>query len=97
MIIAILDGGHAVDDGVAAEVAYFAAHHGHPIVGIRSDFRLVENLRAPVNQALRYMLDTGPYGNHLFHGPNAYADALRQVKEISSELLALTAPSKDSM
>ena len=78
-MIALLDGGHALDDGVSAEIAYFAVKHG-PVFGIRTDPRLAENISAPINPAVRYFLDTGPYKGVFLEGPKAYDNALEYIQ-----------------
>ncbi|MEM4247402.1 MAG: hypothetical protein QXF14_03715 [Candidatus Woesearchaeota archaeon] len=90
LMIAVLDGSHALDDGVSAEVSFYAAKYNgkKPIVGIRSDFRLCENLAAPINIAVRYFIDKGPYNGFFFNGPDAYDKALRQIKELADKIRA---------
>lgn len=85
-MIAILDGGHAIDDGVASECGYYAREHG-PIMAIRSDIRLAENISALINPALRYFFDNGPYGGELFLGPEAYEQALKCSTILANEML----------
>ncbi len=46
-MIAILDGGHAVDDGVATEIGLYAGEFKRKIIGIRSDFRLLKTGQRP--------------------------------------------------
>jgi hypothetical protein len=88
LMIAILDGGHAVDDGVAAEIGYYAVtYQGKmPIFGIRSDFRLAENPAAQINPAVRYFLDEGPYNGQLFTGLDAYNKAVKKIAEFAGKL-----------
>jgi hypothetical protein len=87
-MIAILDGGHALDDGVSAEIAYYATEYRgqKPIIAIRSDIRLAENPAAPINPADRYFLDEGPYGNHLLLGPGAYDSAVPKIKDLADRI-----------
>lgn len=47
--LAILDGGHVIDDGVASEIGYYAGIQRGPIFALRSDFRLGENMAVLVN------------------------------------------------
>jgi len=49
MMIPILDGGHSVDDGVSSEISHYAAKEYGPIIALRTDFRLAENLGTRVN------------------------------------------------
>lgn len=59
-LLAILDGGHAVDDGVASEIGYYAGIERGPIFALRSDFRGGENIGASINpQLLGYILQSG--------------------------------------
>lgn len=86
MMIAILDGSHAVDDGVSAEIAYFAQEFiGRPIVGIRSDFRLAENIAASINPAVSHFLKNEYC--FLFTGPKAYDEAFEKIREIADEII----------
>lgn len=78
-MIALFDGSHAVDDGLSAEVGYYAATHGR-IAGIRSGFRLAENRSAPINPAVEYFID------QLFDGPEAYDSALKTIKKWADEI-----------
>jgi hypothetical protein len=58
--LAILDGGHAVDDGVSSEVGYYAAMKRGPIFALRSDIRRGENLATSINLQLRgYIVESG--------------------------------------
>lgn len=81
LMIAILDGGHALDDGVSAEIGFYAAEYKgkKPIIGIRSDFRLAENLAAPINPAVRYFMDQGPYNGAFFDGFGSYDKAIEFI------------------
>jgi len=59
-LLAILDGGPAVDDGVASEIGYYAASGLGPIFALRTDFRCGENLAASINpQVYGYIKMTG--------------------------------------
>lgn len=84
-MIAVLDGGHALDDGVSAEIGFYAAEYKgeKPIVGIRSDFRLAENLAAPINPAVRYFIDQGPYNGSFFSGLDAYDKAIESIAKLT--------------
>ncbi len=88
LMIAILDGGHALDDGVSAEISYYAERYqdSKPIIGIRSDIRLAENPAAPINPAIRHFLDQGPYGNKLVVGPGAYVAAMPKIKNLADRI-----------
>jgi nucleoside 2-deoxyribosyltransferase len=46
-VLAVLDGPD-VDSGTAAEIGWAAAH-GRPVIGLRTDFRLADHEAAPVN------------------------------------------------
>jgi len=67
-LFGILDGGYAVDDGVASEIGYYAALVEEGIVpkgfgrifALRSDFRLGENIGCLVNPQIEgYVYQTG--------------------------------------
>lgn len=85
LMIAILDGGHALDDGVSAEIGFYAAEYKgrKPVVGIRSDFRLAENPAALINPAVRYFIDQGPYNGFFFSGLDAYDKAVESIAKIA--------------
>lgn len=86
LMIAILDGGHAADDGVAAEIGHYATRGYGPVIGIRSDIRLAENEESGINIAVRYFMDRGPYGGMFFSGESAYKDALRETKTLADRI-----------
>lgn len=68
-LLAILDGGHAVDDGAASEIGYYAGIERGPIFALRSDFRCGENIAVTINpQILGYILQSK---GQLIDGPNA--------------------------
>ncbi|MCH9632492.1 MAG: hypothetical protein S4CHLAM6_08280 [Chlamydiae bacterium] len=68
-MLAILDGGHAVDDGVASEIGYYAAKEFGPIFALRSDFRQGENLATKINpQLIGYITESG---GQIVEGENA--------------------------
>lgn len=80
-MVALFDGGHALDDGLCSEVAYFAGKLSKPVVGIRSDVRMGENPAAVMNPAIRYFIDKGPYKGEFFHGPNCYDRAYESIRK----------------
>lgn len=49
LMAAILDGSHAVDDGTAGEIGRYCAKKYGPIIALRTDLRLGENIGSPVN------------------------------------------------
>ena len=56
----ILDGGHSVDDGVAGELGEYYARGYGPIIALRTDFRLSENIGCLVNLQLeKYIKKSG--------------------------------------
>lgn len=89
MMIADLDGSHGVDDGLSAEIAHYATRYmgSRPLVGIRSDVRLAENLAAPINPAVRYFLDQGPYNGLFFQGPFAEDEALEAIAGMAEKMI----------
>ena len=88
MMIAILDGSHHVDDGVSAEIGHYATKYpDNPIIGIRSDFRISENISAPINPAVRYFIDSDPNRGQLFTGSTAYEVALKLIGKLASDII----------
>ncbi|MFX1504673.1 MAG: nucleoside 2-deoxyribosyltransferase [Promethearchaeota archaeon] len=58
-LLAVLDGGHQIDDGVASEIGYYAGIEQGPIYALRSDFRSGENIATSINpQILGYIEQT---------------------------------------
>jgi nucleoside 2-deoxyribosyltransferase len=56
----ILDGGHSVDDGIGSEIGLFYSLKKGPIIALRTDFRMNENIACIVNlQVERYIYDSG--------------------------------------
>lgn len=59
-LLAILDGGHTVDDGVSSEIGYYAGIRRGPIFALRSDLRCGENMAVSINpQILGCILHSG--------------------------------------
>ena len=85
-MIALLDGGHAIDDGVSSEISYFAVKHGS-MFGIRTDPRLAENIAGGVNSAVSHFFDNERYGGLLFEGPEAYDEALEYIHGFTQGML----------
>lgn len=85
-MIALLDGSHSCDDGLCGEIGRFTSNHG-PVIGIRSDFRLSENIAASINQAVEYLITTKPGpGGFFFEGPQAYENALDGIMVLAQHL-----------
>lgn len=82
-MIALFDGGHAADDGVCSEVAYFASARFKPVIGIRTDLRLSENIAAKVNPAVRYFIDLSDYGGKFF---DDYDDAINGIQTLAMRI-----------
>jgi hypothetical protein len=76
-----LEEGHSLDDGLCAEISYFAVTHG-PVIGIRSDFRLSENIAASINPAVEHFHTNGKF----FSGQSAYEDAFKTIKELANQI-----------
>jgi len=56
----ILDGGHSVDDGIGSEIGLFYSLRKGPIIALRTDLRMNENIACIVNlQIERYIYDSG--------------------------------------
>lgn len=78
-LAAILDGGHAVDDGVAGEIGYYTGIRRGPIFAVRSDFRCGENMAVSINpQLLGYILQSG---GKLVDGKNSLDRWFLVIKE----------------
>ena len=87
LLIAILDGSHAIDDGVSAEIGYYAGKCPlKPIIGIRSDFRMAENPETPINIAVKYLIEKSPRGK-LFAGSSAYDDAFEYLSDLAKKII----------
>ena len=68
-MLAILDGGPALDDGVSSEIGFYAGIERGPIFALRSDFRLCENIASTINaQVLGYIIQSG---GKFIDGPNS--------------------------
>ena len=87
-MIALLDGAQGIDDGLAAEIGFYAAKYSpeRPIFGIRSDFRLCENVSAPINIAVRYFMDEGPCRGKFFQGEDAYEKGIKAIKKFADRV-----------
>jgi len=89
MLIAIVEG-HGVDDGVAAEIGHYATKYpDNPIILVRSDLRLAENKRAPINPAVRHFVDyTGKDNKFVCDVVNdqAYQKVYKVAKEAAERI-----------
>jgi hypothetical protein len=87
-MITILDGGHALDDGVSSEIGYYAGIARGPIFALRSDFRLAENITAPINtQVYGYILQSK---GMLATVPDAIEKWFSAIKEWHAAFIAAT-------
>ena len=78
-LLAILDGGHAIDDGGAGEIGYYAGGQHGPIFALRSDWRGGENIGAAINpQIWGYILMSG---GCLVDGANALENWFKRIEE----------------
>jgi len=83
-MIALLEG-HSLDDGLCSEIADYARRFG-PVVGIRSDLRLGENIATSINPAVRYYMDLGPFKGSFINEPiNSYEKAIRIIKKMADK------------
>lgn len=85
MMIAILEG-YPTDEGLASEIAY-AATNFCPVIGIRTDFRLAENLATGTNPAVTYFMTEPQFKGKYFEGPSAYEDAYKLLKESCTKII----------
>jgi len=65
---AILDGSHAIDDGTASELGNYYQLRRGPIFALRSDFRLCENIAAPINAQLMGYIENSSSELHHYKG-----------------------------
>jgi nucleoside 2-deoxyribosyltransferase len=80
VMLAILDGGHTVDEGLAGEMGYFSnISDGGPILGWRSDFRICENAAAPINIQLMRTFDKSK--GTLVTGFNSFEKWLDEISQ----------------
>jgi nucleoside 2-deoxyribosyltransferase len=78
-LLALLDGGHAVDDGVASEIGYYAGIKRGPVFGLRSDFRGGENIGCSINpQVQGYIRESGGV---IITPPNAIERWFEEIKK----------------
>lgn len=77
-MLVLLDGGHAIDDGAAAEIGYCAALGGRPIFAWRSDLRLCESPASGVNAMLRRFVAES--GGELTEGPGTFDAWLAAIR-----------------
>lgn len=83
-LLALLDGGPAVDDGVAGEIGYYAGIKRGPIFALRSDFRCGENMSVSINpQLLGYIL--GSRGE-LYEPPKAIDRWFERISAFKEEM-----------
>jgi len=81
-MLAILDGGHAVDDGVSGEMGYYAGIQRGPIITLRSDFRLGENIATSINPQLSgYIFQSRGVLVDRLQGPNATERWFAEIKK----------------
>lgn len=83
-MIALVEG-HSLDDGLCSEIADYARNFG-PVLGIRSDVRLGENLGSSINPAVRYYMDLGPFkGLFINDSIDSYNKAIRIIKSVADK------------
>lgn len=83
-LLAILDGGHAVDDGVSSEIGYYAGIERGPIFALRSDLRGGENIATSINsQVMGYILLSK---GKLVDGQDAMNKWLTEIKKWHNNL-----------
>lgn len=88
-VVAVLEG-QPIDEGVASEISH--AHSLHlPVIGVRTDFRLGENVAAATNPAVDKFVPS----QQMFTGPGAYERMFTFLHHASDEIIAqqLTQPS----
>ena len=93
MMIALLEG-QTVDEGLAAEIPEFLHTNKGPLVGIRSDFRLAENMSAPINLAIAHFfhnIHENPFRfrTYFVQGPakrETYDAAISLIRDIADAI-----------
>jgi hypothetical protein len=79
-MLAILDGSHAVDDGTSSEIGRYCERKHGPIFGLRSDFRISENIAAPINPQIEgYITKSG--GKLVYKSDPAFVDMKYPILE----------------
>ncbi len=87
-MLALLDGGHAIDDGVASEIGYYYGIRRGPIFALRSDFRLGENMAVLINpQVEGYIILSRGY---LASGNNSMESWFFKIKDWHENFLKET-------
>lgn len=87
-LLALLDGGSAIDDGVASEIGYYAGIERGPIFALRSDFRCGENIAVSINpQVLGYILQSK---GQLIDGENAVERWFEAIKKWYDSFMSRT-------
>jgi len=82
-LLPLLDGGHALDDGVASEIGYYAGIKKGPIFALRTDVRCGENIAVSINpQVWGYILLSN---GKLDDSVDAWVDTLQQWKHKNSQ------------
>lgn len=77
--------GQPPDGGVIAELSLFSSNYG-PVIGERSDFRLDENMAAPINPAVIPFMGK-MYPGKFFVGPDAFDQSLIEVKNMTTNIV----------
>jgi hypothetical protein len=68
VMTAILDGSHAVDDGLSSEIGNYYQLRKGPIFALRSDFRICENIAAPINVQVAGYIENSMHEKHHYRG-----------------------------
>jgi len=83
-LLAILDGGHQIDDGVASEIGYYVGIDQGPIFALRSDFRGGENIATSINpQIMGYIIQSNGV---LVEGENAIERWFSEIQKWYNKL-----------
>ena len=89
MLIAIVEG-HGIDEGASAEIAHYANKYpDNPIILVRSDLRLAENIRASINPAVRHFVDLTVRNNKFVFDvvdDQAYQKVYKVAKETAERI-----------
>lgn len=73
--------GYPPDEGVCAEIAYFASNYGE-VIGVRTDFRLAENPGTFINPAITSFMEEEHFKGKLFTGSRSREQAFDEILKL---------------
>ena len=81
IVVALCDGGHAVDDGVAAEIGY-AYGIGKEVYILRTDFRMCDDKDGRINMQITFFVEAS--GGKVCYSLEELIQALEEYKKEKS-------------